>query len=88
MLHELVLEQFDAIIKRFTLALARQLPDLAQDQLLWRFIFMVGAMAHTMSMAAELKNLSGGQCDPSDVDGLIGAMVPFVAAGFRAPATS
>ena len=88
MLRELLLELFDEIIQRFTRALARGLPDLPQDQLLWRFIFMVGSMAHTMSMAPDLKYFSGGQCDPSDVDGLIGTMIPFVAAGFRAPASS
>ena len=85
-IRDLFIHQFDEVIERFTRALARQLPDLPPDQLLWRFLFMVGAMAHTMAISPDLKQLSDGRCDPADVDGLVRAMVPFVAAGFHAPA--
>ena len=83
---DVLLEQFEEIIQRFTQALGRQLDHLPPDQLLWRFVFMIGAMAHTMSISPELKILSKGLCDPADTEELVGAMVPFVAAGFRAPA--
>jgi AcrR family transcriptional regulator len=83
---DVLLEQLEEIVERFTRALGRQLNDLPPDQLLWRFVFMIGAMAHTMSISPELKHLTKGLCDPSDVEGLVSAMVPFVAAGFRAEA--
>ena len=82
---ELLLHQFDAIVERFTAALARKLPDLSHDQLLWRFLFMVGSMAHTMAISQDIKRFTGGRCDPHDVDYLVRSMVPYVAAGFRAP---
>jgi AcrR family transcriptional regulator len=84
-IREMVIHQFDEVVNRFVAALARCLPQVPQDLLLWRFLFMVGAMAHTMSISPDLKRLSEGLCDPSDVEGLIKAMVPFVAAGFLAP---
>ena len=71
--------------ERFTAALASHLPELEPGQLLWRFLFMIGAMAHTMAISQDIKSYTRGLCDPDDVEGLIRAMVPFVAAGFRAP---
>ncbi len=82
---EMLIHQFDTIIERFTRALSRQLPDVDHAQLLWRFLFMIGAMAHTMAISKDIKEYTQGLCDPNDVDGLIHAMVPFVSAGFRAP---
>ena len=46
---------------------------------------MTGSMAHTMAISPDLKRLSKGLCDPIDIDALVRAMVPFVAAGFQAP---
>ena len=82
---ELLLHQFETILERFTAALAKQLPELEPGQLLWRFLFMVGSMAHTMAISQDIKRFTQDLCDPRDVEGLIQAMVPFVAAGFRAP---
>jgi len=82
---ELLMHQFETIFERFTAALAKQLPELDPTQLLWRFLFMVGSMAHTMAISQDIKHFTRGLCDPNDVEGLIRAMVPFAAAGFRAP---
>lgn len=77
--------QFEEVKDRFLAALARALPDLPQVALLWRVHFMIGAMCHTLADTYRLHMLSGGVCDPSDVDGMCAHLVPFVAAGFRAP---
>jgi len=82
---ELLMHQFETILERFTAALAKQLPELDPAQLLWRFLFMVGSMAHTMAISRDIKLFTQGLCDPHGVEGLIRSMVPFVAAGFRAP---
>jgi AcrR family transcriptional regulator len=82
---EMLIQQFDTVVERFTAALARQLPQLEPPQLLWRFLFMIGSMAHTMAISQDVKVFTKGLCDPNDVEGLIQAMVPFAAAGFRAP---
>jgi len=81
---DMLVHQFDTIVERFTTALARQLPELPPPQLLWRFLFLIGTMAHTMAISQDIKSYTQGLCDPNDVEGLIQAMVPFAAAGFRA----
>ena len=85
---DMLIHQFDTIVERFTAALAKQLPGLAPGQLLWRFLFMIGSMAHTMAISQAIKRFTQGLCDPHDVEGLIREMVPFAAAGFRAPVPS
>ena len=85
---DMLIQQFDTIVERFTAALARQLPELDPGQMLWRFLFMIGTMAHTMAISQDIKAYTQGVCDPNDAEGLLRTMVPFVAAGFRAPAPS
>ena len=63
------------------------MPGLEGPEVFWRMLFMVGAMAHTMSLSDKLPQLTGGRCDPLDTEGLIHRLVPFVVAGLRAPAT-
>ncbi len=82
---ELLMHQFETIFERFTGALAKQLPELDRAELFWRFLFMIGSMAHTMAISQDIKRFTQGLCEPHDVEGLIRSMVPFTAAGFRAP---
>lgn len=77
--------QFREIVRRFSAAMGRALPRLSDADLLWRMLFMVGAMAHTMALAEELREISGGRCDPDDVDATLDRLVTFVSAGLRAP---
>ena len=86
-IRDLLMQQFNDLLERFTRALARCLPDLSADELLWRFLFMVGAMAHTMSISNDVKALSKGVCDPHDIDRMTRSMVAFCSAGMRAPVT-
>jgi AcrR family transcriptional regulator len=80
--------QFREIAERFRVAVGRAFPELPDDEVLWRLLFMVGTMAHTMAMADELCELSEGLCDPTDVDALIARMVPFIVGGLQsAPAS-
>ncbi|MEX2261314.1 MAG: TetR family transcriptional regulator [Bryobacteraceae bacterium] len=69
----------------FLEALARTVPAMPREELLWRIHFVVGAMAHTMRSTAEIELLSGGLCDGSDVEGNIQRMVRYGAAVMRAP---
>lgn len=77
-------EQFSTIVHRFTAALKIAVPELDDTEIFWRFVFMVGAMAHTMTMGDDLPQMSCGLCDPSDVEGTIQRLVPFLAGGLRA----
>ena len=69
---------------RFVTALRRAIPDLTEEELLWRVHFMVGAMAHTMCIAPIFPQIAG---DPADLVPRMQRLVTFLSAGFRAPAT-
>ena len=73
------------VFTRFFPAFQRALPELSQTELLWRMQFMLGAVAHTVGGATVLRVLSGGLCDPSDVDGTVRRLEAFLLAGLRAP---
>ncbi len=66
---------------RFLTALKRALPELPQDELMWRVHFMVGAMAHTMCGAPVFP----GMMDTADFPRRMQRLVAFLSAGFRAP---
>jgi hypothetical protein len=42
-------------------------------------------MTYTMANPGRIQALSGGICDPGDVERALTRLVPFLAAGFRAP---
>lgn len=70
---------------RFFPAFERALPEVPKTELFWRLLFTMGAVAHTIGGAQVLRVLSGGQCDPSDVDGTIRRIEAFLLAGLQAP---
>lgn len=78
-------EQFQEIMKRFGEALGRTLPHLEQKELIWRFHFMVGTLVHTIADPAKIHRLSGGLCDPDDVEGVSARLVAFITGGLAAP---
>lgn len=82
---QILLDQMREVARRFTAAFRRALPGLPLVDLMWRMHFGIGAMAHTLAGTYHLKVLSGGLCDPSDVEGTVERMVAFLAAGLRAP---
>lgn len=82
---EVVHEQFQEIVARFTAAIARACPHLQPHDLLWRFQFMIGAMAFTMSDSIDLHRRSGGLCNPRSSEDATTQLVQFAAAGFRSP---
>lgn len=70
---------------RFFPALERAIPHLPRTELLWRMQFMMGAVAHTVGGAKVLRALSGGQCDPSNLEATIRRLESFLLAGLQAP---
>jgi len=81
----LIARHFDATSERFVAALARALPHLSRAELYWRFQFLLGALYYTMINPGRIAHLSGGLCDAGDVEAVLAEMVPFIAAGLRAP---
>jgi AcrR family transcriptional regulator len=81
-------EAFDESGRHYIAALQALLPDLPAADLAWRFHFLLGAMVYTMADPGRIQSLTGGVCDPGDVDAALQHLVPFLAAGFRTPALS
>jgi AcrR family transcriptional regulator len=77
-------DAFDGSSRMCIEGLCRQLPDLAEDTLNWRFHFLMGTMVYTMADSGRIQSLTNGSCDPGDVDTALKHIVPFLAAGFRA----
>jgi len=75
------------VAQRFVPAFHRALPGLPPPELMWRLLFTMGAVAHTIGGAQLIGVLSGGKCDPADVEGTIRRLETFLRAGLEAPAT-
>jgi len=86
LLDQLVAENFDASSAAFIDALCECLPELSRDEVLWRFHYMLGTIYYTATGPHRIKALSEGRCDPADVSENTKHLIPFLAAGFRAPA--
>ncbi len=81
---DILIDQFRDIVTRFTTAFERALPGLPREELFWRFHFMVGSMVHTAGLGFLAHRLSGGLCNPADLDGLTIRLVRFLSGGLRA----
>ncbi|MEO6597628.1 MAG: TetR/AcrR family transcriptional regulator [Planctomycetota bacterium] len=77
-------QQFREVGRRFEVALGAALPGHGAATIWWRLHFIVGAMAHTLQNSEALSHLTGGLCDPADVDTLVEHLVAFAIGGLRA----
>jgi AcrR family transcriptional regulator len=74
---------FDESSLRFLEAIVRALPDIPRAEVEWRFHFMLGTMFYTMADNGRIQALTGGRCDPGNVNLALEHMIPYLAAGFR-----
>jgi len=82
---DLISRHFNEVSRTFAAAISKQLPQFNQEQVYWRFQFLLSAQYYTLSNPGRVKILSEGPCDPSDAEQALRHMVPFCAAVFRAP---
>lgn len=87
-LKPLVEEEFAQKTRRFFAALQRACPRLTNEEVRWRLQFSVGAFLHTAGNPQLLEITSEGLCRPGDGEAVLGRIVGFCAAGFRADITS
>jgi Tetracyclin repressor-like, C-terminal domain len=87
LLDQLVAENFDSSSGEFIEPLCECLPELSREEVLWRFHFMLGTIYYTASGPHRIKAFSEGRCDPANVSENVKHLIPFLAAGFRAPAS-
>lgn len=84
LMRRIVQKHFQESGMRFVDALARALPNLSRDELLWRVHFMIGAMAHTMTTDPIMPVA----LDPLAFPLRMERLVRFLGPAFRAPAES
>jgi len=85
LLEKLVAENFDQSSGMFVDALCKCLPKLTRADIFWRFHFLLGAIYYTGAGPHRIRSFSKGRCDPSDPVATCRHLIPFLAAGFRAP---
>ncbi len=84
-LFEFFVRQFDEVVHRYIEALGSVLVHLSPSELLWRFQFMLGSMAHTISMPCKMKDTLL-RVDPTHTaEREVMFLVDFVAGGMLAP---
>jgi AcrR family transcriptional regulator len=69
----------------FINALRACLPHLSEETLMWRLHFVGGALVFGTWQPAPLIALSGGRCNPDDLEATFNQILPYAVAGFRAP---
>jgi AcrR family transcriptional regulator len=69
----------------FIKALHSCLPYLSKETLAWRLHFVAGALVFGIRQPAPLIALSGGRCNPDDLEETFNQILPYAVAGFRAP---
>ena len=77
--------ELEEVVQRFLGAFSRTLPDLDRADLFWRLFFIIGAMAQVLAAGSILRFLSGGICDPKDMNDVEERLVRFASAGLSAP---
>ena len=84
---QLFFNQFREVLQRFHREFARCLPDLDEETLSWRIHFAVGAMVHVVHTAGDpiVSSLLGTDAGALDGRTIARRMIPFLAAGLRAP---
>jgi AcrR family transcriptional regulator len=80
----LVQEQFAEVGQRFTAALGRALPELAPDEVAWRFHLVVAVQSWFLAGVGQ-PSRDPATDHPSDVDATVRRLIAFLAPGLRAP---
>lgn len=74
------------VVVRFKQALGRALPHVPEQELVWRMHFTFGAMAYAMAGNDALQLIASCAVEEAeDAEAIIRRLVPFLAAGLKAP---
>jgi AcrR family transcriptional regulator len=84
---ETMARYFDPVIHRLLEVLRTVLPGATEDDLLWCYQFLSGAMLLAFAQTGRVEKLSDGRVKSSDVAAVRARMPRYIAAGFRAICT-
>lgn len=87
--HDFLPPMYDEVKNRYRDALAKALPDLSPEELSWRVHFVIGAIAFTLAGTDALEMIESCRyCDPTDIQGIVQYLLPFLKGGLSAPAVT
>lgn len=78
-------EEYADVVDRFSAALFRALPDVPREEILWRFHFMLGAMAYALAGSDALHIVDGQTSQDDDPQAVSKRLMAFLLGGLRAP---
>jgi AcrR family transcriptional regulator len=80
--------EYKRVLERYHAALCRALPGIPPEDVRWRLQFLVGALTYPVAERQLVELVSGESMSPDNVSHVVRRLLPFVAAGFRAPVKS
>ena len=83
-LPESVRPLFRMMAARFTSALRRAVPQLSEEEALWRMHFSFGVMSNTLTHGDTLREISGGRAGNPSIEKIFEEIIEFCAAGIEA----
>ena len=83
---EVLAEEFQPVMARFSQAIRRHAAHLTPEDFLWRLSFVIGAMHHTLATMHQIGVLTRGICRSDDHEGALARFLTTAAAVFTAPA--
>jgi AcrR family transcriptional regulator len=81
---ELMDKHFDPVVLRLIGLLKRALPNCSEEDILWGYHFVSGALLLTLARTGRIDKLSNGLCKSDDFAAVKKRMAKFMAAGFLA----
>jgi len=79
----IIQEMFDPTATATIAALRGALPGRSEAEIVWAFQMMIGTMLYIMADGGRAKHLSGGACDPEDVEGTMRLILPLLTHGMK-----
>lgn len=76
---------YDESSRRFVAALARSLPKLGEEEVAWRFVFMLGTYQYALADTGRLEVITEGRHAGKNFEQALTQMMPFLVAGMLAP---
>ena len=88
-LRQFVQSLYAEALDKYAIALSKTLPEIPRKELFWRLQFLIGAVAYSLSATDTVNLFSNCQLDAiGDNQALLNRLIPFLAAGLRAPLPS
>jgi AcrR family transcriptional regulator len=79
----IIQDLLDPIAAAVTDLVAAALPERSAAEIHWAYQMMIGTMTFIMVDAGRIRRISGGACDPEDVEATIRHIIPLILDGFR-----